>query len=225
MPVTTTVQNILDWAYAKSLKNQPGFIATESAELLEQFNRVMRALYSIAASHNPTFFGVKATLTEASLTWPIPEDAESVYWLEQGGAEVIVVPIWDKSADPSKLTVFSTGRVLEAAGVNDPAASDLDCWYSKRADVETSLSDTLDATWDESFNELVVLELALYLSVKDGREEEYAGLIAMRDRELARFVARLRHEYANLRSKFGPTLQIQTSETVNPSELLIGHGG
>jgi hypothetical protein len=222
MPVTTTVSALLTAAHAVSLKNQPDRIATQATELVAKYNRTIRRLYSIAAGINPTFFGVEEVVTEAAGTWVVPEAAESVYWLQdEDGEEVIVVPKWDVNADPSKLTVYSVGRVLKAAGVNDPTG-DIEFSYAKKPDEETALTDVIDLTWDESYNELIVQELALYLSMKDGREEEFQGVMAERNRELRRFTARLEHEYANLRSKFGPALMIQTSRTVSPHDMLIG---
>lgn len=221
MAVTTTVQNILTWAYAKSLKNQPTRIATESAELLEQVNRSIQKIYSIAAQKNPTFFGQSSVVSESASQWAVPDDAESVYWIEDsGGAEVIVVPIWDKTADPSKLTVISTGRVLQKPGVNDPSG-DLTLYYSRVPTDAASLASTLDSLWREDYNEFLVLEVALYLAVKDGRAEEVPGLITARDRELARFISGLERHYANIRTKFGPAFAISTHATVAPSDLLI----
>jgi len=220
------VQQILDFAYAKSLKNQPTKIANEAVELLEQVNRTMAVLYSFAAGINPTFFGKKATMTVATLTWPEPTDSEAIYYMEQGANEVVVVPVDEQDLEPGKLQVTSYGRTFYAASTAPPTANDIDAYYAKKADVEVSLSDNLDTTWDEGHNELVILEIALFLAIKDGRAEEVGGLIAQRDREFRRFVRRLENQLANVLSKYGPTRAITPIQhTVTPSELLLGEAG
>jgi hypothetical protein len=226
MAVTTTVQDVLNQAYAKSLKNQPGLIANEPVELLGQVNRIMRSIYSMAASINPTFFGKTAQMSEASGTWVEPDDSESVYYLTQDSddAEVIVVPIDEQDAEPGELAVYSLGRVFQASSSNPPAAT-LNVWYSKKADVETALADQLDQSWDEAYNELLVLEVAIFLAIKDGRQEEVPGLIQQRNLELRRFQLRLEHHLANIRSRWGPARAISTHQTFTPTELLLGEAG
>lgn len=223
MAVTITPQDVLNQAYAKSLKNQPGFIANEATELLAQVNRALRALYSIAASINPTFFGKSADMSEAGQTWLEPDDAESVYYMEEksGGAEVIVVPVNEQDVEPGKKAVYSVGRVFRASSTNPPSAV-VTAYYSKKSEIAASLSTPLDQTWDEGHNELLVLELALFLAIKDGRAEELGGLAQQRNMELRRFVTRLEHHLANIRSRFGPAIAITSPATLTYSELLLG---
>ena len=86
MPVTTTPRQIIEAAYATSLKNQPAHIADEPTELLGAFNRLLKAVYSISPDYDPTYFAEIAALTEVGAaptrSWVEPENAEMIYWLE-----------------------------------------------------------------------------------------------------------------------------------------------
>ena len=221
-----TVQQILNRAYSKSLKNQPGFIADEATELLAQVNRAFRAFYGMAARVNPTFFGTTATMSEASATWVEPTDAESVYYLEQDSdkAEVIVVPIEEQDAEPGELAVYSLGRVYQASSSNPPSGV-LNVYYSMAFPEASALGDTIDPSWPDSHNELAVLEIAIFLAIKDGRAEELGGLVGMRNAEVKRFLTRVENQHANLRTRFGPAQAINTSDVWSPRELLLGEAG
>lgn len=223
MAVTTTPQDILEAAYATSSKNQPGLIADEPSELLAVVNRKLKAIYTLSIGVDPTYFGVSSALTEASATWPEPEDAGAIFYLEQlsDSAEVVIVPVEEKDAEDEKLSVYSLGRTLIGAGVNDPAST-LTAYYTKEAEEAADLVSALDQTWDEAHNEFLIAEVALFLAVKDGREEEYAGLELDRNLTLNRFLAKLERHYANVRSRFGPRKEIIAQSLVAPTDLLAG---
>lgn len=316
MAVTTTPQMILDAAYAKSMKNKPGTIATETTELLQVVIRALRGIYAFAARVNPTFFAVKEPVNESTGTWPRPANAESVFRIEgqvpvaaaavagantgngtvgsiaatrlgvaetitltatavptvfsvvgsvtgaladatvgtaytssvigfliSAGsaafvendsftiavtletAEVVLVPFDDRKAEEGKPSLYAFGQTYHAAGnATDPLGS-LDFFYSKRPSDPASLGATLDELWTEQFNELLVLETAIYLAVKDagsGREAEMAALKLDRDHWAKLFVAFLEHADANERRRYGHIRRINTSTLVPLSSILAG---
>src|SRR5690606_33950928 len=173
MAVTTTPQDIIEAAYAKSKFNIPGTIASDS-ELLELVGRSLRGLYSFAARINPYFFGKTQDVTFSAPGWDMPDDAEHIFRIESAGGSGPNVPagtqVWivrfeDPKANGPTPSVYFFGGVFQPAG-NPPdpnTATHLRFYYSKRPDMPTSLSSPLDPLWREQFNELLILEVAIYL--------------------------------------------------------------
>lgn len=224
MAVTTTGQDILDAAYAKSLKNRPGEIATAGTELLKLVVRSMHGLYAYAARVNPIFFAETASVAFASPGWARPALAESVIRIENGTAEVVVVPYNQRDAEPGKPAVWRFGQIYRpaSAGGLDPQGGSLTFFYAKRPTTPASLAATLDALWTEQFNELLVLEVAIYLALKDGRGEEVPGLTADRDRWVTMFTAFLEHETAQERRSYGHVHRFTGPSLVPLVSLLAG---
>jgi hypothetical protein len=219
MAVTTTVQDILNGAYGKSLKNQPGTIAAEATELLNVVNRIHRGIYAFSARLNPIFFAEAVPITEAGGTWPRPEEAEAIARIEDSAfAEVIVVPFDDRAAEPGKLSVYEFGQVFTVAGAGNDPSGDLTFWFSRRPTAYTALVDTLDAQWREEYNELLILELAIYLSAKDGRFDEVGLWVPERDRWASLLGAFLQHATSNLVKRFGHTnrMNAETLQSIIP---------
>ena len=225
MPVTTTPRDILLAAYGKSTQNLPGDIATEAAELLQVVIRAMRGIYAAAARVNPYFFAeIRPDVAyDASRGgWPRPEAAESVFRIEgQGspggrvpaGTEVVVVPLEDRTAEVGLPAVYRLGQVYRPAGnPADPNENDaLTFMYAKRPDDPAGLDSPLDPLWTEQFNELLVLEVAIYLALKDERMEEVQALKQERAPWITSLVAFLQHETANERRRYGAVRYINTS--------------
>jgi hypothetical protein len=234
MAVTTTVQQILDAAYAKSLKNRPGTIATESTELLQVVQRALNGIYALAARINPLFFASSSNVTLAAGSWARPETAESIFRIEGGtvapttpavatGAEVVVVPFDDRQAESGKPAVYRYGQKFFTAGnASDPVNNDLMFYYSKRPSTLSALTSTLDAMWTEQFNELLVLEVAIYLALKDTRGDEIGVLSQDRDRWANQFMAFLEHEVAIERRRHGHIRRFNTETLVPLNRLLAG---
>lgn len=224
----TTPQDIFDNAYGYSTKNVPTEVAEEGTELFKKLNRVMDQVYSIASLVNPTYFGKKTTVTApgAGSPWPEPSDAETIFYIQDGsGTEVVVVRIQEQDAEPGKPNVYSLGRKLYTVGGSndpDPSSDNLEIFYSASPTDPADKDSDLDATWDEDFNELLSLEIALYLAHKDGRPEEYEFLLTERDRELQRFVNRLDSHQAGVRSRFGSTIEINTQRIETFRAMLSG---
>lgn len=227
MPVTTTPQDILNGAYAKSLKNRPGAIASESSELLQLVIRAMRGLYAAAARINPTFFAETAVVAYAAPGWARPQNAEAIFRIEDPAqAEVVVVPFDDRRAEPGKPAVFTFGQVYRpaSAGAPDPQNGNLTFWYAKRPTDPANLAATLDAMWTEQFNELLILETAIYLAAKDGRDGEIGQYKGDRDRWANLFFAFLEHETLNERRRFGQVARFNTKSMTPVWSLLAGSG-
>lgn len=211
----------LEAAYAKSTKNQPDELATEDTELLKVFIRAMRGLYSAAARVNPTFFAESASVAQAADSYPRPATAESVWRLEMpDGTKVNVVPFDDRSA-ASAPSVYRFGQAYHpVAGI---ASEDLTAFYAIRPLAPADLDTAIDPTWPESYDELLVGELALYLALKDGREEELAGLRADRDRWLSLFFAFLEHETTGEIRRY-ETPRFTHSEAIIPLSAILAAG-
>lgn len=217
MAVTTTPRDILEAAYPRSMQNNPGTIATESTELLAVVKRALDGCFAFAARINPTFFADTADVVGVGGVWARPETAESLFRIEEAdGTEVVVVPYDDRTAEALLPSLYEYGRNFYAAGnATDPGDTDtLTFYYSKRADQPAGLDSTLDALWVEQFNELLILEVALYLAVKDGaaqsRGNELQALVAERNRWANRFNAFLEHATTNLRRRYGHVRRINT---------------
>lgn len=226
MPVTTTPQDIIDAAYGRSLQNQPGQIATESTELLNLVNRSLRGIYAFAARINPTFFAEKATVAHDGTGWPRPEAAESIFRLEMAadGSEIAVVPYDDKQAEEGMPSVYRFGQTFfTVGGADDPAGTDdIDFFYAKRPQDPGGLNQTLDPHWAEQFNELLVLEVAIYLAIKDDRGGEMTALVNERNRWARRLAMFLEHETANERRRHSHLRRINTNSLFPIGSSLAG---
>ncbi|MDZ7418794.1 MAG: hypothetical protein ONB52_21935 [candidate division KSB1 bacterium] len=223
--MATTVRDILEAAYAKSVKNRPGTLATETGELLQTVIRAHRGLYAVAARVNPLFFGKIANVTFATSGWPRPTDAEAVFRLEwiagtngttggtwADGTEIVVIPFDDRNAEPLLPSVYRFGQMFYGAGRSgDPTGGPIRFFYSKRPTDPANLDSQLDASWPEQFNELLVLEVAMYLAHKDGRMEELPKLERDRDRWLELYIGFLQHETVNERRRFAHVWRINTT--------------
>lgn len=224
MAVTTTPRQILNAAYARSAKNQPGQIATEATELLGFVIRTFRLLYAMAARVNPAFFGAeKSGLTYASPGWARPEDAELVWRIEKAdGTRVLVVPFDDRQIDTYQPAVYRFGQIYRPAHTDPSSQDTLTFFYSKRPADPPDLDTPVDALWTEQFNELPILEVAIYLALKDGRTEEAEELKPERDRWLQLFLAFLEHETVGEVRRFAPAFH---GPSVAPLQALLIGGG
>ena len=218
MAVTTTPRIILDGAYAKSNANKPSTMATESSELLRVVTRAIRSLYTIAARVNPYFFAkyeIVAYDASAGVDgWPRPEAAESVFSIQanpttDGGAipagtEITVVPQGDLIALASGMyALYSLGKVFRPfAGALGPINGSITIYYSRVADAPATLNTALDYQWVEQFDELLKLEVAVHLAIKDRRTQEIADLKEERNRWAQMFIMFLEHEHINEQSRF-----------------------
>lgn len=218
----TTPNDILTGAFAKSVKNRAALITIET-EGLELVKRAMRGLYSAAAMVNPEFFSVIASAVDAvGGAWPRPENAESVYLIEVSGAgadvaEVSIVDYRDRlRAEPGRPCVYRQGKNYWPAGngKGPTVSDDLDIHYSKIPDDPANADTTLDPTWVDQFNELLIDEVAIYLALKDRRFEELGELKAARNDWAKLFLHFLQHETINI------TRRMANIRRVNVEDIL-----
>lgn len=173
-----TPEEIILAAYGYSKHNTRGQIASEQGELLPLVGRRLRLYFAEAARENQTVTAIRVTVSPVAGAWARPTELESVIGAEQGGEEVTILP-WDqRHLEPSKPCIYPLGQVYYPAGTaNDPdTGADIDFFGPKVADLPSLLNDDLDVLWPRQFSELLVLDVAMYLARKDGRQNELAAL-------------------------------------------------
>jgi hypothetical protein len=218
----STAAQIYELGYAKSRKNQPT-ITDEASDGLAFVNRTVRAMFAVAARVNPLYFGKYTDVAFASGGWARPAAAESIFFLEHAGDEVAVVPMWDKAAETSMKAVYRLGAAFTPAGnVNDPTSGSLRFYYADSSVDAALITDPIDARWPTRFDELLALEVAIYLAVRDGREEERPGLVDQRDFWLRLFIAHLEHETVNERRRFNLRPRALATSVLPLGSLLAG---
>ncbi|GAH41430.1 unnamed protein product [marine sediment metagenome] len=223
MAVTTVGQDIYNGALAKSSKNEPGNFSV--AEIILRINNRLNGLYEVAARVNAIFFAETATEAETAGVWSRPEEALSVIKIQDATvADVVILPHDDQQAEPSKLSVYEFGQEFFAiTNLTGTPSGNLTFWYARRPTAVANLSPaTLDAQWREDFNELLILELAIELSAKDGRTAEVGTLKEDRNGWLARYVSFLQHSTSGERRRFGHRKIININDLL---PLLAGGAG
>lgn len=209
MAATTIVQDVLDGAYATSTKNQPSTIADEAVELKKVVQRKLQGIYAFASRINPIHYSASLDVTGVAGQWERPEAANAIFRIEDASfTEVVVVPFDDRLAAEPKISVYEFGGLFTA----DPAQStppgdtdDLTFWFSKRPDEPNpdDLTGVLDPDWDDAYTDLLIFELAIYLSLKDGRVEEVIAFKEERNQWAQVYASFLQHSTANLQRRFG----------------------
>ncbi|MDH3291577.1 MAG: hypothetical protein OEO20_11250 [Gemmatimonadota bacterium] len=213
MAVTTTGQDVHNGALAKSSKNEPSKFA--APEIIRRINKRLSGIYQVAARVNPILFAAKSVVVETTGMWVRPEVALSVEMAEDTTPDPVeIVPFDDQQSEAHQLCVYEFGQtfyaITTAAGT---PTGDLTFWYARRPTTITALANTLDAQWREDYNELLELELAIDYSLKDGRTDEAAALIADRNTWLMSFMQFAQHLTGGERRRF-------ERKTVNIQELL-----
>jgi hypothetical protein len=227
--VTTTVQDILDAAYAKSRWNVPGQTATEDPELLEVVGRAQRGLFTLGARVNPVAFAMSEDLVaDGGTAWWWPDALEALLRLEVSGSEVIVVPFDQRGADPGRPAVYYLGNKFYPSGNAadpTPGSDTLTAWFAKRPAMPTALTDELDPLWREAFNDLLSLEVAIHMALKEHRDGELATLQRDRDKWLTQYVAHLEHVVPFEVRGWGHTRVTVTNQIVPLRDLVAGSTG
>jgi hypothetical protein len=209
--VTTTPEDILELAYGRLPDASPGNIADEAVELLSVVNRALNGLYAFAARINPSFFATVVTVPfESGLGWLRPADAESVFWIElTTGAEVAIVPYEQRHMEPGRPTVYALGQYYRNTGMpTSPTGGSLRLFYARRPTPASTLTSTLDYMWVEAYNELLALEVAIYLALKSDQQTELQQLQAERDSWAGRFAFFLQHETASERRAWATSFRL-----------------
>lgn len=202
----STGNDIVVAAFARSARNQASDLATRGVELLSALNRSLRGMYAIAARVNPEYVGAIVPVTGIAGVFARPANAESVFWLESAaGAPVAIVPPAERDAEAGLPSVYRLGRSYVTVGrALDPAlTATLNFYVALRPVEQVSLAAALPATFDDAYENILILDLALYLAIKDSRMDEMDPLRTERGSWLTLYVNFLRHETANLKRRFG----------------------
>lgn len=192
--MATTYQDIIIAGFGYSSKNRPDQIATQATELLSLASRAVRGIYAVASRVNPEYFGnVLVQPYVGGVTgWPRPAQAQTVFHIEKGagGPEVAVVPLNDRTAELARPSVYHLGKVYRIAGSSlGPTPSDsLAMYYSKLPAKPAALTDIIDSTWEETFDNFLAIEMGMYLALKDGREGDVQLLGGDRAKEAQLFI-------------------------------------
>lgn len=216
--MATTVQQIIDAAYGTSKRNRPGVIANEEVELLGVVQRELRHLFSEGVKYNRWFYVVRNTVVwDATFAgWAMPTMIESVVRIERTtGAQVYEVPVDQKTIERGEPCVYFVGQKFYPAGNPlDPSNESLWMYCSKMPASLTLLTSVLDPMWPEQFNDLLILRVAMYLSIKDGnRGDEVAAFEVQYKVEFDRYVEFLKHATTTLVRAYGHEGLTNTSQT------------
>lgn len=225
-----TAQALIIAAYGKSGKNKGTQIATLSSELLDQFNRIVRGYFAIAARLNPVFFADSLAVAFAGGGWAFPSAAECIFRLEHPastapGLEVVSVPFDDRAAEPSMPAVYMMGQKFFSAGnALDPVNGSLTFIFSRRPTDCGAVTDAVDAAWPDSFNELLVMDMALYLAIKDGRDADIQQNRTDRDYWLRLYAAHVEHANVTERRRKANIRRFNTNQLIPISDMVTGGG-
>ncbi len=224
--MATTYEEIITNAHGYSSKSRPDQIATKQGELLALASRAVRALFAVAARANPEYWGQSENTNYFAPGWARPANAQTVYKITRtsDNVKVAIVPFDDQLAERALPAVFFYGRGYRIAqSPLGPTDTDqLTIWYARMPEKPSALTDIIDAQWEESFDNFLTLEVAIYLALKDGRMDEVATLRPDRDKEAQLFLDFMANANVGLVSRFGQPRRI-TVPTIMP--LLAGGGG
>lgn len=222
----STGQEILNGAYGHSKKNQPGEIASEATELRLVLVKALRGLFMFGTRFGPAFFGKENNQPSSSGAWPVPSDVEMLFRLENAtdGTRAVIVPFTDRGIAAPTPAVYHFGQALHPAGnTNDPDTADaLTFFYAKQADDPGDLSTELDSLWPEEYDKLLELEVAIYLALKDGRNQEVQQLKEDRDVWAVRFAAHVEHYAPATMGRFEGTDLLNPDSEIAPGAFLAG---
>jgi hypothetical protein len=219
----TSAIDLTSAALARSYTNRPELSDPGAAELIGVLSRLLREAFALASTINPLFYGTSLVVpytvgpAASSSGWARPADAHAVVKLEAStdtravgdtpiavGTEVLVVPFNDRALESGTPAVYELGQLFVCAGnVGDPNVGGLVIFYQKRPATLTNGGDSLDALWQDEFNELLILGLAVYLAKKDQRSEDAAAFDAERQEWLALYAQSLRDASISTRQRYG----------------------
>lgn len=174
--MTTTAKDLIIRAVARRTANDPDKTAGRP-ELIRALSDYLRQIYVQVAEVDIEFFGTSSDVTGASGVWAIPSTMIAVFDVRDSDDEAVsVVPFRDKDADiPPR--VYQLGSSLYTVGeTDDPGASAVLTLYGAALHaaldptaVWDDAANTLESSWPERHNDLLVAVLARYLAFKGGR--------------------------------------------------------
>lgn len=172
----TTVQQIIEAAYARSTDNDPGKLAVD-AELIAHLNREYRArfaLWSLKAG-DAAVASVPLVLAGSPAAAVLPTDIIDIDRIEDAaGSKINLVPINEKNrAWHLAPAVYRQGlSIISRMQAGDPGLGQtLTLFHNDAPAALAALTDTLDVRYPARFEMLLILGLAIYLDTKDtGRD-------------------------------------------------------
>jgi hypothetical protein len=181
----TTAQNIIEAAYSRSTSNDPGKLAVD-LELIGHLNRKYQSVFAVFGIEGGDTTLAKTTMLLAGLpgTAALPADIADITRLEDAnGKKVHIVPAEEKDRSwHLSPAVFRQGlSLVSLARSGDPVLGQvLTLFYIDAPAPLVALATALDARFPARFEQLLILDLAIYLSLKDdGRDnKEYEELKA-----------------------------------------------
>jgi hypothetical protein len=185
--MATTVQQIIESAIARSTANDPGKL-TVDGELIPHLNRKYQSIVARMAQQGGDNWLAKTTVTFAGAppSVTLPTDIVDIERIETAiGGRTYLIPVRDKDRTwVLAPAVYRQGNTLVSrAATGDPLAADVWTLFYKDAPTTLSaLSTTLDARYPVRYENVLVVDLALYMAVKD--ENRNPERIAALQREL-----------------------------------------
>lgn len=193
--MATTPRTILQGAFSKSARTRAELI-DQPTEGLIFVTRAVRGLFAYAAAVNPAMFATIADVTPVAGVWARDPFWESVFLVETlAGARVEIVPADDRLLAAGMPAIYEWGqgyRVADAAA-GPVSTGHLNFYAAVRPADPATVDTAIDARWIDAFNELLVLETAVWIAVKDGRQDDVATLTALRADWLTLFDQFLAH--------------------------------
>lgn len=181
--MSTTAKDLIQRAFGKSTKNDPDKLALRK-EMVRVLSDYIRALYVEVAEVDEEFFPTSGDVTGSAGVWALPAAMIAPFRvLDASDDEVAIVPFRDVDAEIAP-RVYQLGQSLYTVGeTGDPATSAVLTIHGSMMhpaldpdEAWDHADNTLDATWPERHNELLIRELARYLARKGGRPDEAAAL-------------------------------------------------
>jgi hypothetical protein len=195
---------IIAAAWLRSRKNDAEITADSELELLPVLQRKLRKRIAQSVRVNRTFYSDVLAVPAFNSAWPRPVAAVSVFRIERAsGKQVAVVDVDESDADPARPSVYELGGAFHPAGVPagpDPAET-LTFFFVRRAIVPTTLLDSIDPAFPDDHVDVLILDVAAHLALKDGRSEELAIIGAELQEAEAMYVQSLEHSTLNVQRR------------------------
>jgi hypothetical protein len=219
-----TYQEILNEALTLNRTTQENAqVSSGGYEITRAINRSLRGIYLIGARVNPLYHAKVDTAAESGGEWTIPADAELVFLVQDSEGETVFPTHPEEPIpDPGHPCVIRLGKTYRRPPGAAIPTGDLTLWYSRRAEVATTLGAEVDL--EDDFAPLLTYDLGAWFAGRDENMGEFDRLIGMRDTYLALYVASLEHAETGLVRNVGHTSTFDTPSLVDLKELLLARG-
>jgi hypothetical protein len=189
----STAQSLIEAGYARSVANDAGKLASDG-ELLLHLNRKYQSLYAIMALAGGDNALAKTVLVFGGVpaSAVLPVDLIDIKRIERpDGSKVYLIPAdeKDRSWHLAPAVYRQGGSLISRGNTGDlVAAESVNVFHLDAPAALSALVSVTDARFPVRYEDILVLDLAIYLSTKDeGRSEteykqlkdEYADAMAM----------------------------------------------